>query len=260
MAEPTHEARPGFFPELKSLERGAALLAGRLNAAEAAAAKASGRDPSEQVRVVLAALGRIASVEVDPDWQSRISPSDLPAAVLAAYREAGSRRLETWAAEIGRSDVSPDPDARGTLPSVHAEIGPGPADESSHESIRRLWSLLQDATDRLDDVVREAAARSEAVVTGRDSGGHVVASFTGGGELTDLAFDEAWAAGAGDREIGAALTAAVTDGYAVVDRLAREAASRWPFAELDRLSGSPAVLLATLGLPVVAQDDVPRRD
>ncbi|RSM49769.1 hypothetical protein DMB66_44675 [Actinoplanes sp. ATCC 53533] len=212
---------------------------------------------------MLATLGRIASVDVGPGWRSRISPADLTTAALAAYREASSRRLETWAAEIGRTDVSsgldemPSSDA-GADPVIGS--GSGPADESSHESIRRLWCLLQDATDRLGEVIREAAARGQAVVTGRDPGGHVVASFTGSGELTGLTLDEAWAAEAGHREIGTAVTAAITDGYAVVDQQARDSTSRWPFPDLDRISGSPAALLATLGLPAVAQDDVPRRD
>ncbi|MEU8606416.1 YbaB/EbfC family nucleoid-associated protein [Actinoplanes sp. NPDC048791] len=258
MAEPTGEARPGFFPELQGLQRDAAVLAGRFAAAEAAAAEASGRDPSEKVRVVLASLGRIASVDVDPQWQSRISPDDLSAAVLAAYREASSRRLETWAAEIGRTTVSPDSHQQGSVLSdgapeapADAGAGVGPADESSHESIRRLWSLLQDATDRLDDVIRAATARSETVMTGRDPGRHVSASFTGGGELTDLSIDETWAADADARELGTSLTAAITDGYAAIDRSAHETTGQWPFPDLDRISGNPTALLATLGLPAI---------
>ncbi|GAA3943353.1 YbaB/EbfC family nucleoid-associated protein [Actinoplanes auranticolor] len=260
MAEPTGEARPDFFPELEGLQRDAAVLAGRFEAAEAAVSEASGRDPSEKVRVVLATLGRIASVEVDPQWQSRIRPGDLSPAVLAAYQDAGSRRLETWAAEIGRTDIRPGPHDQGSVlggdaPAAPPEAGLGPAGESSHESIRRLWSLLQDATDRLDDVVRAAAARSETVMTGRDPGGHVTASLTGGGELTDLSIDEAWAAAAGARELGTSLTAAVIDGYAAVDRSAQEATGQWPFPDLDRISGSPTALLATLGLPSIPDTD-----
>ncbi|GIE53494.1 YbaB/EbfC family nucleoid-associated protein [Actinoplanes nipponensis] len=251
MAEPTGAARTGFFPELDDLARDAAVMAGWLAAAEAAVAEAAGRDPSERVRVVLAALGRVASVEIDPHWRTRIDPGDLRAAVLAACQEAGRRRLETWAAELGRSDGRPGTSAPGRTPDAGprpVEVASGPAEESSHESIRRLWGLLQEATDRLDDVVRDAAARSRDVLTGRDPGGHVTASLTGGGELTDLTLDETWAAAAGAREIGAALTAAITDGYAAVDRRAREATSQWPFPDLERLSGSPAALLATLGL------------
>jgi DNA-binding protein YbaB len=253
VAGPTGEPGFGFFPELRDLQRDAAVLAGKLAAAEAAAAEASGRDPSEHVRVVLAALGRIASVHVNPRWQTRIGPGELGAAVLAAYREAGSRRVETWAAEIGRAGVHPPSSTRYSMPIA----GPatGPADDSSHESIRRLWYLLQDATDRLDDVVRAAAIRSRAVVTGRDPGGHVTASLSGGGELTDLTVDEAWATEAGDSDIGSALTSAITDGYAMVDQGARESTGQWPFPDLERVSGSPAALLATLGLPAVMPDD-----
>ena len=262
MAEPTGEALPCFLPRLKDLERDAAALVDKLKAAEAAVCQAAGRDQSEQVRVVLAALGRIAAVEVEPHWRSRVRPGGLAAAVLAAYQEAGNRRLETWAAEINRPDASSQTDGSDSMP--HASIGgrsaivpgSGPSDESSHESIRRLWCLLQEATDRLDDVVRDAAARSRVLATGSDPGGHVTASLTGAGELTDLTLDEAWAAEAGDREIGAALTRAITGGYAVVDQRAGEHTSQWPFPDLDRLGGSPAALLVTLGLPAVAPDAI----
>ncbi|MFI7540159.1 hypothetical protein [Actinoplanes sp. NPDC049599] len=241
MAESTGAAPPGFFPELRDLQRDAAVLAGKLQAAETAAAEASGRDPSEQVRVLLAALGRIASVEVEPQWRSRISPGELGAAVLAAYQEAGRRRVETWAAEIGRPDTGTQA-AHEPHPQVTV-----PAGAASPESIRRLWYLLQDATDRLDDVVRDAQARSRAVTSGRDPGGHVTVSLTGG-ELTALTLDEEWAAKADGRAVGTALTRAVADGYALVDEQARQSADQWPFPDLDRLSGSPAALLATLGL------------
>ena len=261
MADPTSGALPGFFRELDSLERDATVLAGKLTAAEAAVSEAAGRDPSEQVRVVLAALGRIASVDVEPRWRTRVDPGDLPAAVLMAYQEAGKRRLETWAAEISRPDLASRPTGSASLPDAGDEggaatgLGSGPSDESSRESIRRLWYLLQDATDQLDNVVRDATARGQAVLTGRDPGRHVTASLTGAGELLDLALDEAWVVQAGDSELGTAMTAAITDGYALVDQRAREATSRWPFPDLDRLSGNPAALLATLGLPAADTDD-----
>jgi DNA-binding protein YbaB len=262
VADPTGGALPGFFRELKGLERDATVLAGKLRAAEAAVSEAAGRDPSEQVRVVLAALGRIASVEVEPRWRSRVDPGDLPAAVLMAYQEAGHRRLETWAAEISRPDETFQP-AAGSASLPHTGnggrsamgLGSGPSDESSRESMRRLWYLLQDATDQLDDVVRDATARGQAMVTGRDPGRHVTASLTGAGELLDLALEEAWVVEAGGREIGTAMTAAIIDGYALVDQRARESTSQWPFPDLDRLSGSPAALLATLGLPRADTDD-----
>jgi DNA-binding protein YbaB len=162
--------------------------------------------------------------------------------------------METWAAEVSRPDATAQPAGSASLPPT-GNGGPGPSDESSHEPIRRLWHLLQEATDQLDKVVRDATAAGQAVMTGRDPGRHVTASLTGAGELLDLALDEAWVVEAGDREIGTALTAAITDGYALVDQRARESTSQWPFPDLDRLSGSPAALLATLGLPAADTDD-----
>jgi hypothetical protein len=249
-------AQPDLFPELAQLQRDAADLAGKLKAAEAAAAEASGRDPSEQVRVVLDPASRIEQVEIEPGWRSHMEASDIGQAVVLAYREAGSRRLAAWAAEISRAEGDPGAhDVDPTQPDAAAGssrpgITSGPFDAAAHDSMRRLWYLLQDATDQLDEVAREAVDRSAAVVTGRDSAGHVAATFVGG-DLTDLSADEQWSAGAGGREIGSAVTEAIRHGYAAVDKLAKgSVTSGWPFTDLDRLSGDPATLLASLGFPV----------
>jgi hypothetical protein len=253
---PDGVARTELFPELEQLQRDAAALADRLATAEAAAADASGRDPAEQVRVVLTPAGRVRSVEVRAGWRAEVAPSDLGSAVLAAYRDACDRRVETWAAEISRGKDHPSTDRAGTAqPMTSVAANSGPFDASAHESIRQLLYVLQDATDRLDELARESAARSAAVVFGRDSGGHVTATLTGG-ELTGLDLDERWSAEAGSREIGTAVTDAIASGYAAADRLAEDSlTARWPFPDLERLSGDPAKLLASLGLPgPVTQD------
>ena len=123
--------------------------------------------------------------------------------------------------------------------------------------MRRLWYLLQDATDQLEQVAQEAADRSTAVVTGHDLAGHVTATFVGG-DLTDLSVDERWAAGAGGREISSVVTDAIRHGYAAVNQLAQTSMTKgWPFADLDRLGGAPGAVLASLGfsVPKSARDE-----
>ncbi|GIM97536.1 hypothetical protein Ato02nite_093290 [Paractinoplanes toevensis] len=251
-----------LFAELAQLGREASLLDSRLRTAAASVVESSGRDPSGQVRVVLTAAGRIHTAEVAPGWRSHLTANSLGTAVLAAYQEAGKRRIETWAAEVGRTKnevVSPDEIARETsnLPLSSTDPTNGPAVDT--DSIRGLWYLLQDATDRFDTLALEATARSQKATTGRDSTGHVTATLTGE-ELSGLDLDQRWADRAGGQEIGTAITSAIADGYATIDRLAERSLTRqWPFPDLDRITSDPAALLTALGLPVPHTDDDQRR-
>jgi DNA-binding protein YbaB len=246
--------RAALFPELTELYREAAVLARRLDEAQQAAAEASGRDGSERVRVVLTPAGRIGAVEVGVDWRSVLGVDGLPSAVLAAYREAGNRRVETWAAEIARTETDTEIGPGAASPPVDGaaiggSVGPGPADESVHESIRQLWYVLQDATDRLDELAGEFDTRSRTAVTGHDPGRHVTVTLTGG-ELTGLDIDTTWLAEVSAQQIGTTVTEAIAAGYAAADQLADDSLSRrWPFADLERLTADPAALLHGLGLP-----------
>lgn len=248
MAQPHHARYAGLRNEFERLGREAAVLAARLEAAQTAAQDALGRDPSGQVEVELTPEGRVASVRVANLWRSRLTADGLGDAVLAACRAAEDSRLESWAVGIGRSRHQAD--ASRSAPSWTA---PAPLTDSGllagQDAIRGLWHLLQDASDRIEDLTQEAATRSRAVVTGTDQQHRVTATFTGGA-LTGLDVDQRWAAQARGTGLGAAITDAVAHGYAEIDRRAEESLlQRWPFPELQRLTGDPATLLATLGFP-----------
>ncbi|NMO50060.1 hypothetical protein HH310_02465 [Actinoplanes sp. TBRC 11911] len=222
-----------LLAELAELGREAAILDGQFRAAAAASSEASARDSSEQVRVVLTAAGRIETVEVLPGWRAHLTAQELADAVLFAFREAGNRRMETWAAAVGT-----DAGTRLSAP---------PSTAADGGTVRDLWYLLQDATDRLDDLAREASARSRAITTGRDAHDQVTATLTGG-ELTGLRVGER-----AGRDVGAAITAAIRDGYAAADE-ASSITGRWPFPELERFTSDPATLLSTLGLAAPPTD------
>lgn len=167
VAQPHRAPYVDLLSELEELRQQAAVLARRLEAAHAVTPEASGEDPSGQVRVVLTAAGRVSSVAVAGRWQSRLAADRVGHAVLAAYREAARRRLQSWATAISHSDprgesVDPGPGRTSPVPSADPGVPAG------NDAIRGLWYLLQDASDRLDNLAQEAAARSEAVVTGTD--------------------------------------------------------------------------------------------
>jgi len=99
--------------QLAGLQREASDLEARLERAEAAASDTAARDPSEQVRVTLTPAGRIKATEIAPGWRSHLTTEELGNAVLAASREAASRRAmanpSNWEAtpmSISRVQVS----------------------------------------------------------------------------------------------------------------------------------------------------------
>ncbi len=241
---------PDPFADLTRLCREAAGLAHRLELAGAAAEQATGRDTSEQVRVTISAAGRITSVEIAPAWRTVLSPPELGAAIVAAYQEATRRCVETWAAEISRppaetlDDGGPLPASTGRPPAAGSE----PVGRVADESIRELWYVLQDATDRLDELTRGIEARARAQVRGQDPDGHVTVMLAGG-QPTGVELDEQWLARADGREIGTAVRAAIHAGYAAADRLAADSPrTGWPFAQLERLTADPTSVLTQLGL------------
>jgi hypothetical protein len=214
----------------------------------------------------LVSQGRVATVEVSTNWRAQLGADALPSAVLAAYGDAVSRRMETWAAEINRGEPDPaiddvDPTRLhgwGLLPT--AVPADGPVSESAHHAVRRLWTLLEDASDRLDNLVEELATASGVVATGRDPNGHVTVTMSGG-QPAGLDIDPRWAAGASGYEIGKAITDAIASGYAALDRRAADAPTgRYPFSELARATADPARWLADLGLTAPTMPNSQRRD
>ena len=254
MTGPGSGSLSDLLGQLAGLQREASDLEARLERAEAAASDTAGRDPSEQVRVTLTPAGRITATAIAPGWRSHLTTEELGNAVLAASREAASRRAETWAGELSRSDGRTTSDQDVATPKSTTPAYNSRPQAPNNDSIRGLWYLLQDATDRLDELASEATTRSQAVTTGSDSSGHVTVTLTGG-NLSEVRFDPAWFARAGGREIGTAITAALTNAYATIDGLAeRSLIHQWPFPDLERYTADPTALLTALGLPVPHPD------
>jgi DNA-binding protein YbaB len=242
--------------DLTELGREAEALARRVQVGQRAAADASARDESEQVRVVLGKDGRIADVELTPLWRRSLRADALGSAVLAAYQEAGRRRVEAWAdaigqdrsANVGDADgrVTPDTDPAAVVSTADA----GPTSANAVEYARGLWYIIQDVGDRMGDLESQLENLARGTTRGQNAGENVAVSATGD-RITEVVIDERWLAGADHIEIGRALNEAVRSVYTAVDRAAADSlAGQWPFADLQRVSGDPTQMLRSLGLPV----------
>jgi hypothetical protein len=239
--------------ELRALRRDAQALSRRLATSRQGAAETSAFDPAGCVCVALAGDDRVASVEVVDGWRRRIEVHALGPAVVAALEEAVRQRAMAWAQAVSEGPVA-DPHGADDGPASSASgsgvdlAWPDPA--GAAEFARRLFYVVQDAAAGLDAVVADAARRAAQVTTARDRHARVVVTLTGAA-VTAIDIDGRWARHAGHEEIGAAIMAGIRAGYAAVDELVEASPlRRWPYAELDRMTGDPTQLLAGLGLPV----------
>jgi DNA-binding protein YbaB len=258
VAELNSNAFAELLLELGELSQQAADLNDQLRRASAAATHAVGHDPSEQVHVTLTATGRIEDIAVGSRWQSQLTREGLVNAVLEAQQDAVKRNVEIWAGEINqRGHGTPKAEEFVTLvepPPASADLtalAPGRVDI---DSVRGLWYLLQDATDRLDALAAEAKTASQTVTSGRDPGGHITVTLTGT-VLTHLELEEYWGARTDGREMGNAITAALRDGYATIDaRADRSLTAKWPFPDLENVTSDRTALLTVLGLTLQQSD------
>ena len=209
------------------VEEGEAL-AGHAWAAENALAP-PGSDPGESVQVTLDARGRVAAVKVLAGWQRRVGPAELSTAVVAAVRDASTRRLEAWATAFGESSedrsTSRASGAPGPVPLDRedfqrrlnaAATGPMSA-EDRRAALSELLELVESIERGIDEVSDKLQATLNATHTGLSPDRHVTVTVTGGGDPTAVRFDRGWLREAHEITIGRQLTAAFTAAYEKVD-------------------------------------------
>lgn len=211
-----------------------------------------GFDGTRSVRVDLDAEGRLTGVRIDPDWHRSVRDTELASAVLGAYQQAVTRRLEAWGEAVERAEADPPrprprPGMSGTVPGqLFDRLGNATIDDT------RTLNRLLDMLDELDGAMREADADADAMsatqVSGRSGQGHVTATVSGAGEPVGLEYDVRWLSHAHAANIGRETLDALQQARR---RLAERTAERPPFARLNALAslaGDPSGLVEYLGL------------
>ena len=228
-----------LMPHLRQLQQRATRL-GRLagELASTVPARSEGYDASGRVLVVLGQDGLPTEIRVREQWQERLEPDQLGAAVLDAASDAGRAAIRTW---TGRLDDSRwwqrqrDADEGVAVPDQEPQVRP-PQGRPQHDG-----EFNEQVMHALQASVRQASRTRPSVdVRGTDTGQHVTVTLTGGG-ITGYVIDPWWAR---DRT-GSAITEGVS---AALRRALHElAATAHPSAELDALVGDA---LATLNAVV----------
>jgi DNA-binding protein YbaB len=71
------------------------------------AGPSEGFDDTRSVRVDLDGEGQLTGIQVDPDWHRSIQDTELASAVLEAYQQAVTQRLELWGETVERAEGDP---------------------------------------------------------------------------------------------------------------------------------------------------------
>ncbi|NBE52156.1 YbaB/EbfC family nucleoid-associated protein [Streptomyces boluensis] len=211
-----------------------------------------GLDDTGSVKVDLDGEGKLTGIRVDPNWRRSLRDTELASAVLGAYQQAVTQRLEGWGEVVERAEADPPrPRARpGMSESVAGQLYERFGQAGTVDDARALNRLL-DMLDELEGAMREANADADSIatsqITGRSTSGHVTATVSGSGDPVGLDFDSHWLGRAHDFNIGREAMEALD---AARRRLAEMNEESPPFARLATLATlaeSPSELAAYLG-------------
>lgn len=210
-----------------------------------------GFDDTRAVRVDLDAEGQLTGVKVDAGWQRSLRDGELAPAVLSAYQQAVTRRLEAWGQAAEQSTPRPRP-----RPGMHETVIGRVQERLEARGVTiddtRTLNRLLDMLDELDTAIQQAEADADAMaatkVSARSGSGHVTATVSGAGNLVGLEFDQRWVGRAHAFNISRETMDALGEARR---RLAQRTAESAPFARLNALTAlarDPSALIEHLGL------------
>ncbi|OEV12493.1 DNA-binding protein YbaB [Streptomyces sp. Amel2xB2] len=228
------------------------------------AGPSEGLDNTGSVKVDLDTEGKLAGIRVDPDWNRSLRGTELSSAVLEAYQQAATKRLEGWGEQIERAEADPPrPRPRpGMSDTVAGQLFERFEQTGATIDDTRAMNKLLDMLDELEGAMDQASADADSMatteVTGRSSSGHVTATVSGTGDPVGLDFDTRWLERAHAFNIGREATEALEQARR---RLAERTEESPPFARLSALAAlaeNPSDLADYLGIENTPPPGSPR--
>ncbi|NLU73170.1 hypothetical protein HCC61_10840 [Streptomyces sp. HNM0575] len=213
-----------------------------------------GLDSTGSVTVDLDTEGQLAGIRVDPDWQRSLRDTELGSAVVEAYQQAATKRLEGWGEAVERAETDPPrPRPRpGMSDTVAGQLFERFEQTGATIDDTRAMNRLLDMLDELEGAMEQAGddvdTMSATEVSGRSSSGHVTARVSGTGDPVGLDFDTRWLGRAHAFNIGREAAEALEQARR---RLAERTEESPPFARLATLAAlaeNPSDLATYLGL------------
>ena len=221
----------------------------RFEKAAAARSQAEGTDESGAVAVTVAADGRLVSVRLRADWDSRLTAEQLGAGILSAVADAGAKSAVAWGSALSDELDAPRPTTR-PLPSTHGSLAAGLDEvvstrtlvERDRASLEAMVEVLGRMLVEIDEVADEVRAVGGRTATGRAPGSDVTVTVTGAAALVGVVVGPRAA-----RQHAANISRQVMTAYE--DALRQVATTgvdqvieRSVFGELRRLSDDPSAV------------------
>lgn len=228
----------------------------RFEQAHAALGPVTGEDGTRSVRVTLDAAGLVSDVRVGRGWADHLTADTLGMAVSEAIAGALGSRTQQWATEFAEQEREPsEPVLRpaptpgdslaGQLTEVARQDAAGPSG-GTLDAVLEMLTTLNESIDEVSAQVREQLGTS---VAGRSSLGHVRATVTGAGDVTDLDYEAGWTGRAHPTNIGRETTEALRDAYRqIATTSTRSIIDASPLGRLRELTDDPVALARRLHL------------
>lgn len=192
--------------------------------AENAAVHVWGQDESRAVTVGIDSSASPVEVEVAADWTQRLAPTQLPGAVMGAYRSAVRHLLTEEAAD--RAEMGSEGSGRGEAHPL-AEGAVRVSSALSSDEIRAHIAEMDEAFGSTLRALRQARARVRGMRSATYSGsavrGAVVVELSASGHLTRVELDQPWLTTPFASDVGHHVTVAIGRARAELQRMRPDA-------------------------------------
>lgn len=240
-----------LYRELQQLQQYAAALNGLLTDAQSKAPKRSqAEDSSGAVTMVLDGSGLPEEIRLAQDWQRRLEPGALGAAVVDAFAQAAQARVSAWGRTLEGGEwgdkvsrmMAADAQGRGPMATSEqaSEVPPLFRRDQATVKPRPVEELAEDMIKAFDNVDAYASASSLTKEFEGTNGARTVTVKLSQAGLAACTVDGGWAAGQPATVLSNALGDALASARAKLRAAADEPS---PTGKLDSLFDEAIALL-----------------
>lgn len=195
-------------------------LAQRFEQAHTQLGSVTGQDGSGTVPVTVDKQGLVTDVRVDARWANHHTADTLGPAVSEAIMAAVAARTRQWG-ELYADErqqqpepvLRPAPTPADSLAGQLTELAQRRPSGSDEATLDALLEMLTAVNESIDDVSAQVSANLTAEFSGQSSSGHVQATVSGAGSVTDIGYEASWLQRAHAFNISRETTEAVKDAY-----------------------------------------------
>lgn len=241
--------------DLRRLYGDASTLSRQISQAQAPDTRFVAADPTGHVTITIDGQGQVCDVRLDPRWRRRLSSTDLPGAILAAFEAATLARVAAIdialterlsAPEHAQPGLASDPLAAGATAETVSDAA---TPEAVVGAMREVLGMLQTLDESIDQLASHVNAQADKPYTGHSASRRTAVTINAAGLVLDIRLTPNWIAKAHEYNITRELREAFVAAYqAAAEHNIHTIVDSSPIGALARIAGNPADLARRLGL------------